>query len=190
MRIRRECGPASRPVALFVRMTSARQSQAFSGRLGIVVGAVVLGIAAWSVVSGLQAGGWYSTVGTTPAAAAVQPEPGTTSEAQGRAGAPALEGPITVDASGNHAIVLTVTDFYEPTAFTAKAGVPTTLILRGKDSGGCARAVTIPELGVQEIAKRDGDINIDLGTRKPGKLIFSCAMGMQGGQIDFKVGAA
>ncbi|MFE1961520.1 sulfite exporter TauE/SafE family protein [Streptomyces sp. NPDC059479] len=167
-----------------------RAGQAFSGRLGIVTGAVVLGIAVWTVASGLQAGGWYSTVDTTPAAAAVQPEPGTTSEAQSRAGAPALEGPVTVDALGNQTLVLTVTDVYEPTAFAARSGVPTTLILRGKDSGGCARAFTIPELGVQEIAKRDGDINIDLGTRKPGKLIFSCAMGMQGGQIDFKEDAA
>jgi plastocyanin domain-containing protein len=77
-----------------------------------------------------------------------------------------------------------------PTAFTARAGVPTTLILRGKDSGGCARAFTIPELGVQEIAKRDGDTLIDLGTRKEGRLLFSCAMGMQGGAIEFKAGAA
>ncbi|UUU39207.1 hypothetical protein [Streptomyces sp. NBC_00162] len=47
-----------------------------------------------------------------------------------------------------------MTDFYAPTQFTAKAGAPTTLVLHGKDSGGCARAFTIPALGVQEIAKR------------------------------------
>ncbi|MGA5189268.1 sulfite exporter TauE/SafE family protein [Streptomyces griseoincarnatus] len=165
-----------------------RAGQAFSGRLGIVTGVVVLGVAAWTVVSGLQAGGWYSTVGTTPAAAETQPaEPGKKTKAPK---APALQGPVTIDAAGRQTIVLTVTDFYEPTAFTARSSVPTTLILRGKDSGGCARAFTIPELGVQEIAKRDGDTHIDLGTRKPGRLLFSCAMGMQGGTIDFKEGAA
>lgn len=162
-----------------------RAGQAFSGRLGIVTGVVVLGVAAWTVVSGLQAGGWYSTVGTTPAAAA-QAQPG---ERGKEAEAPALQGPVALDAAGKQTIVLTVTDFYEPTAFTARSGAPTTLVLRGKNSGGCARAFTIPELGVQEIAKRDGDIRIDLGTRKPGKLLFSCAMGMQGGAIDFKEGA-
>ncbi|MET8326200.1 sulfite exporter TauE/SafE family protein [Streptomyces sp. NPDC005181] len=160
-----------------------RSSRAFSGRLGIVTGVVVLGVAAWTVVSGIQAGGWYSTVDTTTPAAVAEPDPAQPS-------APAQKGPVTIDASGKQTIVLTVTDFYKPTAFTAKAGVPTTLILRGKDSGGCARAFTIPELGVQEIAKRDGDTNIDLGTRKPGKLLFSCAMGMQGGAINFKAGTA
>ncbi|WP_138901032.1 hypothetical protein [Streptomyces albidochromogenes] len=52
--------------------------------------------------------------------------------------------PVRIDASGRQAVVLTVTDFYLPTQFTAKAGVPTTLLLRGKDSGGCARAFTTP----------------------------------------------
>ncbi|WP_308376261.1 cupredoxin domain-containing protein [Streptomyces sp. ISL-99] len=79
-----------------------------------------------------------------------------------------------------------MTDFYVPTQFTASAGVPTTLVLHGKDSGGCARAFTIPELGVQEIVQRNGDTEVDLGTRKPGTLRFSCAMGMQTGQITFR----
>lgn len=52
---------------------------------------------------------------------------------------------MRIDASGKQVITLTVTDFYVPTQFTAKAGVPTTLVLDGKDSGGCARAFTIPE---------------------------------------------
>ncbi|MFE2938820.1 sulfite exporter TauE/SafE family protein [Streptomyces sp. NPDC059255] len=160
-----------------------RGSRAFSGRLGIVTGVVVLGVAAWTVVSGLQAGGWYSTAGSNAPAAAADPGPV-------QPGAPVRQGPVTIGADGKQTIVLTVTDFYEPTTFTAEAGVPTTLVLRGKDSGGCARAFTIPELGVQEIAERDGDTNIDLGTREPGKLAFSCAMGMQGGTIDFKEGPA
>ncbi|MEU2299650.1 cupredoxin domain-containing protein [Streptomyces antibioticus] len=57
---------------------------------------------------------------------------------------------------------------------------------RGADAGGCARAFNIPELGVEEIIKKNGDTRIDLGARKPGKLVFSCAMGMQGGTIDFQ----
>ncbi|MCX5167375.1 cupredoxin domain-containing protein [Streptomyces antibioticus] len=44
----------------------------------------------------------------------------------------------------------------------------------------------MPELGVEEIIKKNGDTRIDLGARKPGKLVFSCAMGMQGGTIDFQ----
>ncbi|WP_331753350.1 sulfite exporter TauE/SafE family protein (plasmid) [Streptomyces sp. NBC_00637] len=168
-----------------------RTSQALWGRLAVLTGVVVLGVAAWTVVSGLQAGGWATfdfTPGGNPAAAAA-PAPSDSTEEGNTAAAerkPAADGPVRIDASGQQIITLTVTDFYVPTQFTAKAGVPTTLILRGKDSGGCARAFTIPELGVQEIAKRDGDTNIDLGTRKAGTLRFSCAMGMQTGTIDFK----
>ncbi|MCP3820249.1 sulfite exporter TauE/SafE family protein [Streptomyces sp. A3M-1-3] len=156
-----------------------RSSRALSGRLGIATGIVVLAVAAWTIGSGLQAGGWVSfSTGSTPAAAAAPAASG--------GGKGASDGPVSIDASGKQTIVLTVTDFYETTAFTAKAGVPTTLVLRGKDSGGCARAFTIPELGVQEIVKRDGDTKVDLGTRKPGTLRFSCAMGMQTGQITFQ----
>ncbi|WP_177151971.1 hypothetical protein [Streptomyces sp. PKU-EA00015] len=49
-------------------------------------------------------------------------------------------------------------------------------LLRGKDSGGCARAFTIPELGVQAIVRRNGDTKVGLGARKAGTLRFSCAM--------------
>ncbi|MEV6734801.1 MULTISPECIES: sulfite exporter TauE/SafE family protein [unclassified Streptomyces] len=136
-----------------------RSSRALSGRLGIATGVVVLAVAAWTIASGLQAGGWapFTTGTTTVAAAAPAPAEG---------GTGAEDGPVRIDASGKQVITLTVTDFYVPTQFTAKAGVPTTLVLHGKDSGGCARAFTIPELGVQEIVKRDGDTPIDLGTRK------------------------
>ncbi|MFD3928311.1 sulfite exporter TauE/SafE family protein [Streptomyces sp. NPDC058614] len=164
-----------------------RSSQALSGRLAVVTGVVVLGVAAWTVASGLQAGGWATldlTPGDTPAAAAAAAPTETTSG--DKAPAARADGPVRIDASGQQIVTLTVTDFYVPTQFTAHAGVPTTLVLRGKDSGGCARAFTIPELGVQEIAKRNGDTKIDLGTRKAGTLHFTCAMGMQTGTIDFK----
>ncbi|MCX5302720.1 sulfite exporter TauE/SafE family protein [Streptomyces sp. NBC_00160] len=165
-----------------------RTSRALSGRLAVVTGVVVLAVALWTAASGLQAGGWASfTTNETAAVAAPTPAgsqgPATDQEL------PAEEAPVRIDTAGKQIVTLTVTDFYEPTAFTAKAGVPTTLVLRGKDSGGCARAFTIPELGVQEIVKRDGDTEIDLGTRKPGTLRFSCAMGMQTGSINFKEGA-
>ncbi|MEU0108409.1 sulfite exporter TauE/SafE family protein [Streptomyces sp. NPDC006251] len=157
-----------------------RTSRALSGRLAVLTGVVVLGVAVWTAGSALQAGGWatFDQGGTTAAEAA--PASG------GGSGKAAADGPVRLDASGKQTVTLTVTDFYEPTKFTAKAGVPTTLVLRGKDSGGCARAFTIPELGVEEIVKRDGDTKVDLGTRKAGTLRFSCAMGMQTGTITFQ----
>ncbi|MGH3313006.1 MAG: sulfite exporter TauE/SafE family protein, partial [Streptomyces sp.] len=157
-----------------------RSSRALSGRLGIATGVVVLAIAAWTIGSGLQAGGWATFgSGATPAAQA-SPAPSK--------GAGDPVGPVHVDASGKQVITLTVTDFYKPTNFSAKAGLPTRLVLHGENAGGCARGFTIPELGVQKIVKENGDTNVNLGTRKPGPLRFSCSMGMQTGTITFQGG--
>ncbi|WP_274560831.1 sulfite exporter TauE/SafE family protein [Streptomyces spiramyceticus] len=170
-----------------------RTSQAMSGRLAALTGVVVLSVAVWTMASALQAGGWVSFSTPDKQAAASGPfivEGGEGSGSVGGSGTgeetTGAENPVRIDASGKQIVTLTVTDFYVPTQFTAKAGVPTTLVLHGKDSGGCARAFTIPELGVQEIVKRDGDTKVDLGTRKPGTLRFSCAMGMQTGTIEFQ----
>ncbi|MFI5979342.1 sulfite exporter TauE/SafE family protein [Streptomyces sp. NPDC051555] len=172
-----------------------RSAQALSGRLAVLTGVVVLAVAVWTMGSALQAGGWVSF--TAPAQQASASGPFIVEKVEGgeEDGDPAAPGggtagadapPVRIDAAGKQIVTLTVTDFYEPTGFTAKAGVPTTLVLHGKDSGGCARAFTIPELGVQEIVKRNGDTEIDLGTRKPGTLRFSCAMGMQTGAVAFQ----
>ncbi|MGA5215238.1 sulfite exporter TauE/SafE family protein [Streptomyces cinereoruber] len=166
-----------------------RSSQALSGRLAGLTAVVVLAVAVWTMGSALQAGGWVSfstpdkKTDTASGPFIVEGGDGSGSGEGSATGADPV--PVRIDATGKQIVTLTVTDFYTPTSFTAKAGVPTTLVLNGKDSGGCARAFTIPELGVQEIVKRDGDTEIDLGTRKAGALRFSCAMGMQTGSIDF-----
>ncbi|WP_406513086.1 sulfite exporter TauE/SafE family protein [Streptomyces sp. NBC_00161] len=171
-----------------------RSSQALSGKPAGLTGVVVLAVAAWTMLSALQAGGWVSFDSPSPGRQTsvsgpfiVEGGDGSGSGGGGDSQKPP-ETPVRTDASGRQIITLTVTDFYTPTQFTAKAGVPTTLVLHGKDSGGCARAFTIPELGVQEIVKRDGDTDVDLGTRKPGTFRFTCAMGMQTGAIEFKKG--
>ncbi|EGX61035.1 MULTISPECIES: sulfite exporter TauE/SafE family protein [Streptomyces] len=159
-----------------------RTSRALSGRLAILTGVVVLGVAAWTVVSALQAGGWatFTRQNTTTTAASSGMN---MTEGSGKS---AADAPVRMDGAGKQIITLTVTDSYSPTQFTAKAGVPTTLVLHGKDSSGCAQAFTIPALGVQEIVKRNGDTEVDLGTRKPGTLRFTCSVGMNTGTIDFK----
>ncbi|MEV7611423.1 sulfite exporter TauE/SafE family protein [Streptomyces sp. NPDC089799] len=188
-----------------------RGSQALSGQLAGLTGVVVLAVAAWTMASALQAGGWVAfdspdrrptatgpfTVEGVEGGAPASEDPasedpanpagpaGSSGSADGSGSLPA---PVRTDANGRQIVTLTVTDFYAPTRFTARSGVPTTLVLHGKDSGGCARAFTIPALGVQEIVKRDGDTEVDLGTPGPGTLRFTCAMGMQTGAIDFGKG--
>ncbi|MGW6703844.1 urease accessory protein UreH domain-containing protein [Streptomyces sp. NPDC054956] len=171
------------PLFTLIGYVFRRASRDISGYLAGVTGIVVAAIAVWTISSGLQAGGWLPTAtGSAPVAVPASPQAAPETDAP--------QGPVTLDDAGKQTIVLTVTDFYVPTAFTAKAHVPTTLVLRGADAGGCARAFTIPELGIEEIVKKNGDTRINLGARKPGKLLFSCAMGMQGGTIDFQGGQA
>ncbi|MFE5480931.1 sulfite exporter TauE/SafE family protein [Streptomyces sp. NPDC056527] len=157
-----------------------RAGGSVSAHLRSLTGVVVLAVAVWTIASAVQAGGWASFDMDRRPEVAASPQP----VAPRGLDAP-QDSPVRVDASGKQIITLTVTDFYETTAFSAKAGVSTTLVLRGKDAGGCARAFTIPALGVQEIVQQNGDTPIDLGTPKTGKLRFSCAMGMQTGTIDF-----
>lgn len=158
-----------------------RSGHALSGQLRSLTGVVVLVVAVWTIASGVQAGGWASFGTSSKPAAAAAPQ-----QSAGPKAPQEPDAPVRTDASGKQIITLRVTDFYETTAFTAEAGVPTTLVLRGDDAGGCARAFTIPALGVQEIVERFGDTDVDLGTPKAGQLRFSCAMGMQTGTIDFK----
>ncbi|MGY5079160.1 urease accessory protein UreH domain-containing protein [Streptomyces nigrescens] len=168
-----------------------RTSRALSGRLAALTGVVVLSVAVWTMASALQAGGWVSFDGPDKqTAAATAPftveggdQGGDHGGNDGSASAPGA--PVSTDASGKQIVTVTVTDFYAPSQVTAEAGVPTTLVLHGQGANGCARAFTIPELGVREIVKQDGDTKIELGKRKPGTLRFSCAMGMKTGAIKF-----
>lgn len=118
-----------------------RSSQTLSGKLAVLTGVVVLSVAAWTMGSALQAG-WRSF--DTPENQSVASGPfiveGGDGSGNGKGGTVTGEGaPVRIDASGKQTAILTVTDFHLPTQFTARASVPTTLLLRGKDSGGCAR---------------------------------------------------
>lgn len=158
-----------------------RSGTSFSDSLRSLTGVVVLAVAVWTIASGVQAGGWGPSDEDSRQSPAAAPEPSGRAEDRGKPNEP-----VRTDSSGKQIITLTVTDFYETTAFSAKAGVPTKLVLHGDNAGGCARAFTIPSLGVQKIVKRYGDTDVDLGTPKTGKLRFSCSMGMQTGTINFK----
>lgn len=67
-----------------------------------------------------------------------------------------------------------------------KAGVPTTLVVATQGTGGCVRSFVVPDLGVQKILPTTGKTAVDLGTRKPGTLSYTCGMGMYGGRITFE----
>jgi len=75
---------------------------------------------------------------------------------------------------------------YVPGVLYAKAGVPVSLTLVTQNSYGCARAFTIPRLGVREVLPETGRVVVRLPPQDPGTLAFACSMGMYGGQIQFQ----
>lgn len=74
---------------------------------------------------------------------------------------------------------------YNPKNLSVKAGSQVTLQLENKDAYTCAQAFTIPKLGIQKIVAPGQQSTIEFtAPNKPGKLVFSCSMGMYTGVIN------
>ncbi len=92
------------------------------------------------------------------------------------------EPPSTVD--GKQRVVVTaLTDAYLPGDQEVAAGIPTTLIVRSQQAAGCIREFVIPSMRIEKLLPPNGDTVVTLGPLKPGKLRFSCGMGMYTGQL-------
>jgi plastocyanin domain-containing protein len=75
------------------------------------------------------------------------------------------------------------TGSYGPANVQVRAGVPATLVVRSDNAQGCVRSFLIPARGVDEILPTRGESRIELGVLEPGKLHYSCGMGMYTGTI-------
>ena len=80
-------------------------------------------------------------------------------------------------------IVTAKTGAYTPDNLEVAAGLPTTLIVRSDKATGCVRSFVIPSLAIDKILPVNGDTRIDLGVLKPGRLAYSCGMGMYTGRL-------
>ncbi|MFE4632573.1 sulfite exporter TauE/SafE family protein [Streptomyces sp. NPDC056773] len=158
-------GPLFTVLGFFLR-SAARLWQ---GRLTLATAAVVLLVAVWTLGSGLRLGGWWPTGAPEAVAAEVAADT------------------VVLNPDGTQTVTIRArTNAYAPAAVTAKAGVPTTLVVATRGTGGCVRAFVIPDLGIQKILPTTGTTGIDLGARQPGTLDYSCGMGMYGGRITFE----
>ena len=83
---------------------------------------------------------------------------------------------ITINAKGG----------YSPRISTAKAGIPTKLIVKTNGTYDCSAALRISSIGFQKILKNTGEEMIDLGTPKAGPLQGVCGMGMYSFNINFE----
>ncbi|RSM62037.1 hypothetical protein DMB66_23030 [Actinoplanes sp. ATCC 53533] len=151
---------------------------AWRGRLSIATGVVVLAMGVYTLNGGLELSG-------SPLAASRVAEtlglgdPPVTSRA-----APDDAPPLSTTADGTQQVIVTaVTGAYRPGNIRVTAGTPTTLIVRSRDADGCVRAFVIADRDIQRILPADGDTVIDLGVLKPGRLDYSCGMGMYTGHL-------
>ena len=72
---------------------------------------------------------------------------------------------------------------YSPGLLEAKAGLPIRLELKTEKITGCTRGFTIPSLGIQKTLPSTGTTVIEIPAQKPGKIRFTCSMGMYSGSI-------
>jgi sulfite exporter TauE/SafE len=95
------------------------------------------------------------------------------------------EAPATAGADGVQEVTINVLDTgYAPNRLTAASGQPIRLRLMTDNTYGCARAFTIPSLGVSELLPETGVTLVNLPAQAPGQIRFVCSMGMYGGILE------
>jgi plastocyanin domain-containing protein len=76
---------------------------------------------------------------------------------------------------------------YSPKVTSAKAGIPTKLIMKTNGVFDCSAALVIPAIGFQKMLPQTGDTEIDLGTPVAGSAPIRgvCGMGMYSFTVNF-----
>lgn len=83
---------------------------------------------------------------------------------------------ITINAGGG----------YSPQISSAKAGIPTKLIVKTRGTFDCSSSLQIRSIGFQKVLPQTGETEIDIGIPKVGKPLQGvCGMGMYNFSINF-----
>ncbi len=83
---------------------------------------------------------------------------------------------VTIDAKGG----------YLPNVSSAKAGIPTKLIVKTNGTYDCSASLAIRSIGYQKILSQTGEETIDIGIPKAGEPLRGvCGMGMYSFLINF-----
>ncbi|WP_448335255.1 urease accessory protein UreH domain-containing protein [Bellilinea sp.] len=162
-------------VAYFTTQIGARLEKYFLRFVAVIV--LILAIV--TIDSGIALAGspisitrWFNqTINTNPTPSLVQ-----------------FESDLSSENSDTQLITIRVrNEGYEPALIHARADVPTRLRLISKDVYSCSLAFTVPSLGIQELLKPTGRMEIEIPPQKSGtRLVYTCSMGMYGGVIIFE----
>lgn len=158
------------PLFFVIGFAAHRFTGAWGGRLAAITGVVVLIAGLFAINNGLNLSGSPVTLASVAGLSEKKVE-GTATAA-------------TAATGGKQQIVIEATaGAFTPNEITAKAGVPTDLVLRSVNVGGCTSYFTIPSLDVGQRLPVNGDTTIALGALPPGDIRFACGMGMVTGNI-------
>jgi sulfite exporter TauE/SafE len=73
---------------------------------------------------------------------------------------------------------------YQPNYVQVRAGIPVQLTLNAKGGLGCTSIFRIPQLGIQESLQQSPTKVVEFTPTQPGKLTWTCGMGMYTGVMD------
>jgi plastocyanin domain-containing protein len=71
---------------------------------------------------------------------------------------------------------------YLPENASLYAGMPTRWVVESLDARSCAIFLQVPGLGLS-VTLQEGENTIDLPPLEPGRIAYTCSMGMYGGQL-------
>ena len=127
-----------------------------------LVGVVVIGFAMVNATAGLRLVGVAPVVGPSDAAASA---------------------PVVEIADGVQVLrTFQLGNGYLPVDAALYAGMPTRWIVESLDQNSCAVFLRVPSLGLA-VTLHDGENTIDLPALEPGRVAYTCSMGMYGGQL-------
>jgi len=163
------------PLFTVLGYATRKAATAWRGRLATVTGLVVLAVGLYTLNGGLELAGSPLAAGRLAEGAGLGPAPVTAAQA------PADAPPVAL-ADGRQTVIVTArTGSYSPENLQVQSGLSTTLIVRSVKAQGCVRAFILRDK--QYILPVNGDTRIDLGTLNPGRLDYSCGMGMYTGTL-------
>ncbi|MGH9242940.1 MAG: sulfite exporter TauE/SafE family protein [Acidimicrobiales bacterium] len=164
------------PLFAAIGYAARRSTAVLRGRLGVLAAAAVLIAGLVSVNTGLVLADSSFTL-TSALRSVTGGDQSTQPEAAGPLPVPGPDGVqhVTLTATGGG---------YSPSVLRVRAGVLTTLTVHTDGLFGCTRAFVIPSTGLQEYLPETGDTAFDLGSLEPGRVRFTCAMGMYSGSIE------
>ncbi|WP_043737277.1 MULTISPECIES: urease accessory protein UreH domain-containing protein [Nocardia] len=159
-------GPLFAVLGYAARLTAT----AWRGKLSLATGLVVLAMGLYTLNGGLELAG--SPLAANRITASLSPA------------GPAPDAAAASIANGTQTVTITArTGSYTPHTIEAAAGIPTTLVIKSDNASGCVRYLVIPDRDIEKILPASGETRIDLGVLQPGRLDYTCGMGMYSGTI-------